>query len=183
MLCDSSQSQLLVIDIQERLAAAMSAGDLARVERNTGILLDAARLLDIPVLRTEQYVKGLGPTTAMVMEHMDERVRVYEKTTFSCCGAEGFCETGIDSGRGQVVIAGMETHVCVLQTAFELQARGHRVFVVEDAVCSRHEDNRRNAIERMRQGGIVVTNTESVCFEWLRDARHEHFKAVSRLVK
>lgn len=99
-----------------------------------------------------------------------------EKTTFSACAA-------LPLSAAQVVIAGMEAHVCVLQTAIELAAAGREVFVVGDAVCSRTEENRTNALDRMRAAGVVVTNTESVLFEWLRDAGHEHFRELSKLIR
>jgi nicotinamidase-related amidase len=182
-LCDSIQCQLLVIDIQERLAAAMAPKTREAVLQNTSLLLQGASLLQIPVIRTEQYPQGLGPTEKVLLEHSPEQTKGFEKTSFSCCGKEGFCETGLDPERKQIVIAGMETHVCVLQTAMELQQRGLQVFVAADAVCSRSDDNRSNALERMRNQGIVISNTESVLFEWLRDAGHEQFRTISKMLR
>lgn len=179
-LCDSKDSQLVVIDIQERLSGAMDEEVRTRVVRNAGILIEAATLLEVPVILTEQYPQGLGPTLAELAGKLPESSASVEKTCFSGCSADGF-EASL-SGR-QVVLAGMETHVCVMQTALELHALGRQVFVVEDAVCSRRKPNHKNALARLRQAGVVVTNTESVLFEWLRDARHEHFKALSRLIK
>jgi nicotinamidase-related amidase len=106
-----------------------------------------------------------------------------EKSCFACTGEAAFREALAASGRRQVVLAGMESHVCVLQTAMELLADGYAVFVAEDAACSRREANHRNAMARLAQAGAVVSNTESIVFEWLRDARHERFKQVSALVK
>jgi nicotinamidase-related amidase len=182
-LCDPIQCQLLIIDIQERLAAAMVPETRDAVLKNTSLLLQGASLLRVPVVRTEQYPQGLGPTEKVLLEHSPEQAKGFEKTSFSCCGTEGFCETGLDPERKQVVVAGMETHVCVLQTAIELQQRGLQVFVVADAVCSRSDANRSNALERMSKQGIVITNTESVLFEWLRDAGHEHFRTISRMLR
>jgi nicotinamidase-related amidase len=182
-LCDANQSQLLIIDIQERLAAAMAPEIRDAVLKNTSLLLQGASLLQVPVVRTEQYPQGLGPTEKVLLEHAPEQSKGFEKTSFSCCATEGFCETGLDPERKQIVITGMETHVCVLQTAMELQQRGLQVFVAADAVCSRSDDNRSNALERMRNQGIIITNTESVLFEWLRDAGHEHFRAISRMLR
>lgn len=183
LLCDASQSQLLVIDIQERLVAAMPETARDEVLSRTERLLQSAVLLEIPTIVTEQYPQGLGRTEAAVTQFLPAENRLIEKTSFSCCNARGFCETGLLAGRDQVVIAGMETHVCVLQTAFDLQRRGYRVFVVEDAVCSRSPDHKRNALARMRQAGIQISNSESVLFEWLRDSSHEQFRAISRLVR
>ncbi len=171
LLASAADSALVVIDIQERLAAAMPPETLAAVIRNTRILMQAAELLGIPVLVTEQYPKGLGHTVAD-LPAAGTRI---EKTRFSCGALDVI-------GRSQLILAGMEAHVCVLQSALELQAT-HHVFVAADAVCSRRAENRENALKRMRAAGVTVTNTESVVFEWLRDARHEHFKAISALVR
>ncbi len=182
-LCDAAQSLLLVIDIQERLTTAMSAPSREGVLKNTSLLLQGASLLQVPVVGTEQYPKGLGPTEGVLLEQMPSTAKHFEKTSFSCCSTAGFCETGLDPERKQIVIAGMETHVCVLQTALDLQQRGYQVFVVADAVCSRSEENRSNALARMYKSDIVITNTESVLFEWLRDAGHEQFRTISRMLR
>ena len=182
LLCQAEQSLLLVIDIQARLASAMPDKVLKAVTQHTGWLLQAAGLLHIPVVRTEQYPKGLGETLEEVQQHCQQDTRL-EKTCFSCCGAQGFDETLKLSGRRQIILAGMESHVCVLQTAMELQIKGHEVFVVSDAVCSRDKHNHQNALQRMAQAGIIICNTESVLFEWLRDASHPQFKAVSKLLR
>jgi nicotinamidase-related amidase len=173
-LVRAADSALAVIDIQERLACAMAARE--SVVRATGILLEAAALLHIPVFVTEQYPRGLGPTAPEVAARLPAGCTRIEKTAFSACGC-------LPLDRPQVVLAGMEAHVCVLQTALELAAAGREVFVVADAVCSRAEANRLNALARMQAAGIVVASTESVLFEWLRDASHEHFRAVSRLIR
>ncbi len=182
LLCQAEQSVLLVIDIQQRLASAMPDQALQAVIKHTGWLLQAAELLNIPVIRTEQYPKGLGETLDDVRQHIQQETRL-EKTCFSCCGASGFEQSLQQSGRKQIVIAGMESHVCVLQTAMELKVKGYAVFVVSDAVCSRDKHNHKNALRRMEQAGVVISNTESVLFEWLRDAQHPHFKAISKLVR
>ena len=181
-LCRAEDSILLIVDIQQKLAAAMPEESRLEVFRNAAILAEAARLLKIPRLVTEQYPKGLGPTDPALAPQLGGVERI-EKTAFSCCGAAGFTDRWKALNRRQVVICGMEAHVCVLQTAVELAEAGYEVFVAEDAVCSRRESNRRNAMERLRQAGVTVTNTESVVFEWLRDSRHEQFKAISRLVR
>lgn len=183
MLCHASESILVSIDTQTRLAAAMPEAAGGRVINNSGILLQAAALLNIPVLVTEQYPKGLGKTEPAVACHLPAHARHFEKTCFSCCGAAGFMDVVRGLARRHVVLAGMETHVCVLQTALELKDAGNQVFVVEDAVCSRAEANHHNALARLRQAGVIVSNTESVLFEWLRDASHTQFKQVSALIR
>ena len=182
-LCHPDHSVLLVIDIQERLASAMPKEDLERLIKNTSILMQAARHLDIPVLSTEQYPKGLGNTLPEIRQHYPDEVNCLHKTGFSCCAAEGFTERLSRFNRKQVVLTGMETHICVLQTATELQDNGYNVFVAEDAVCSRSARRMQNGLARMRQMDIMITHSESVLFEWLRDARHPQFKTVSSLLK
>ena len=181
-LCSPSESLLVVVDTQTKLAAAMPPIKRDEVLRNTAILLQAASLLGVPVLLTEQYPKGLGRTETALTQHLPQGSPVIEKTCFSCCGATDFMAAVQHSRRNQIILTGMEAHVCVLHTALDLHATGIQVFVVEDAVCSRRMRNKTNALARLRQAGIVVTNTESVLFEWLRDASHEHFKAISALI-
>ncbi|HKK14270.1 MAG TPA: hydrolase [Gammaproteobacteria bacterium] len=182
-LARADTGALVVIDVQERLAGAMDPADRTRVLRNAAILLQAAGLLEVPTVVTQQYPKGLGPTEPELAAHIPDHATRLDKTAFSCCGADGFTAALSAAGRPQVVLAGMETHVCVLQTALELDARGYRVFVVGDACCSRDPANADNARDRLRQAGVVVTNTESLLFEWLGDARHEQFKALSALLR
>ncbi len=182
-LVRSDASQLVVVDVQTRLAVAIPESDRDRAFQRTGLRLEAARILGVPQLATEQYPKGLGPTDPAVACHFSNDMSVFSKTAFSCCGADGFTGALDIEDRPQVILTGMEAHVCVLQTAFDLQACSFQVFVAEDAVCSRTPGNHRNAMERLRQGGIIVTNAESVIFEWLRDAQHGQFKAVSALLK
>lgn len=181
-LCEVAESQLVVIDIQTKLGAAMPAKVLNRVLQNTRLLLHAAALLDVPVHATEQYPKGLGPLEARVGECLPADVQRWEKTAFSCARADGFVGALRAAGRMHIVMAGMEAHICVLQTAVDLVARGFRVFVAEDAVCSRKLDNYQNALLRMQRSGAMVVSAESVVFEWLGDARHERFKAVAAIL-
>ena len=176
-------SRVLLVDAQTRLAAAIPEADRNRAFQNIGLVLDAARVLGVPITVTEQYPQGLGPTDSAVASHFPEHTPVFSKTTFSCCGAEGMLSTLDSDSRAQVILVGMEAHVCVLQTSFYLNGRGYHVFVVEYAVCSRSRDNHRNAMERLRQAGVIVTNAESVLFEWLTDSSHEHFRQVSALLK
>jgi nicotinamidase-related amidase len=183
LLCQAQASQLLILDIQERLAGTMDATVMDDVVHNTNILSEAATALAIPILRTEQYPQGLGPTLAGISAKLPEEHSVFEKTCFSCCGAAGIDSHFNDAVRKQVVITGLEAHICVLQSAIELQQRGKQVFVVEDAVCSRSKQHFKNALARLRHAGVVVSNTESVLFEWLRDASHPQFKTLSKLIR
>jgi nicotinamidase-related amidase len=182
-LCLASASQLLLVDLQTRLFAAMPADERAAVIRASASLAQAAAALDLPVLFSEQYPKGLGPTEPGIAAQLPGHARRFEKTAFSCCAAPGFSPALKIAERRQIVLAGQETHVCVLQTAFDLLEAGYAVFVVEEGVCSRNPAHKRNALARMAHAGIVVTNLESVLFEWLADATHPQFKTLSGLIR
>jgi len=182
-LCRDIDSLLVVIDVQERLSAAMPKKHAGRVIERSALLMQSAELLGIPVIATEQYPRGLGKTEAALSQLWNESLKPVEKTSFSCCGDASFNQLVQSSHKRQVILTGMETHVCVLQTAIELQRDGLEVFVVEDAVCSRDKHHHRNALQRLAQTGVIISNSESVLFEWLRDARHDDFKGVSGLLK
>jgi nicotinamidase-related amidase len=182
-LCHAARSQLLIVDMQERLAGAMEVSARDATLRAAGILAEAAGHMAIPVTVSEQYPKGLGPTVDSLRRQLPADARVLDKTAFSCCGEAGILDAVKAQRRPQVIVCGMETHVCVLQTAMELLEADFSPFVVEDAVCSRDPANKANALHRLRQAGAVVTNCESVIFEWLRDSRHAQFKALSALIK
>ena len=182
MLCQSDQSQLLLIDIQQRLAAVMDQPLHDRTIANSAILARAASLLNIHLTVTRQYPQGLGELVTDIQATLPKDQALIDKTGFSCC-AEATFNNSIDKQRKQIIIAGMESHVCIQQTAHELAEQDYQVFIVEDAVCSRQQFTHSNAIARMRQAGMIITNTESVLFEWLRDAKHEQFKAISQMIK
>lgn len=183
MLCHAPDSLLVIIDIQARLVATMPEEARRPVLRNSATLLQAASLLQIPVLVSEQYPKGLGKTDSILAQSLPPNTPSFEKTCFSICGADGFMQATNGYERRQIILAGMETHICVLQTALELRATGLQIFVAEDAVCSRTPAHAQNALARLRQAGIIITNTESVIFEWLKDASHEHFKRISATIR
>jgi nicotinamidase-related amidase len=176
-----NQSRLVIVDMQQRLADAMPANEMKSISRQCGILLQAAKLLEIPILYTEHYPKGLGPTIPELMPQLATTARI-EKTAFSCPAEPGFSQH-LTSDRPQIILAGMESHICILQTALDLHASGRQVFVAEDAVLSRNAANKTNALHRLRQAGIVVSNTESIVFEWLGKAEGEAFKQISRLIR
>jgi len=172
---------LLVIDVQERLMAAMPDGTRGVLIKQVGVLLQAAEVLNIPVAITEQYPKGLGPTEADLLS-LSPTKTVIEKTCFACTNADSFMTRLRSSHRRSVILTGMETHICILQTALALQKQGYQVFVVEDGVSSRTAQNKHNALQRLRQAGVIITNTESVLFEWLADAKHTAFRTLSKLI-
>ncbi len=182
-LLNHTDSLLIIIDLQTKLSAAMPPAQASLTAENTLHLIDAANTLEIPILVTEQYPQGLGATDEMITRKLALSTPIYDKTGFSCCSSKNFCEALLTSEREQVILVGQETHVCILQSAFELLQRGHRVYVVEDAVSSRNPEHKINALHRMRQQGVTIVNYESVLFEWLRDASHPDFKTLANLVR
>lgn len=182
-LCRQDDSLLLLIDIQEKLAGAIPAKTRSEVLKNASGLISAAKLLDVPIFATEQYPKGLGQTVPNLRLDLPRDATVFEKTCFSSCGAAGFKDELLATHKRQIVIMGMEAHICVLQSALELKALDFEVFVVSDATCSRAERNHANAMARLRDAGVIITDMEATLFEWLRDASHKHFKVVSGLIK
>jgi nicotinamidase-related amidase len=179
---EREKALLAVIDVQERLCVAMDERVLRQLTKNIGILLESATELNIPVLVTEQYVRGLGATLPELKEKATG-APCYEKMTFSCCGSAEFIEKLKATDRRQIIITGMESHVCVLQTVIELRDAGFDVHVVKDAVMSRSKHNWQTAIEVMTLAGAVPTCTESVVFQLLKVAGTEEFKKLSKLVK
>ena len=178
---DRATAQLVVVDVQEKLCRAMDAQVLDKLTNNISILIDAAAELGLPAIATEQYVKGLGETLPVLKEKM--AAPSLEKMTFSCCGGDGFMEKLAANDRRQVILVGMETHVCVLQTALELLSAGYVVHLVCDAVMSRRKDNWKFALKTMAAAGAVLTSTESVVFQLLRVAGTDEFKKLSKLVR
>ncbi len=178
---DKNRALLLVIDVQERLCKAMDHKVLERLTHNAGILMEAAVELDMPVIATEQYVKGLGETLKPLRERLTEPA--LEKMTFSCCGDTPFMEKLQGIGRKQVVVVGMEAHVCVLQTVIGLLDAGYTVHLVRDAVMSRKKENWLVGVEMAQAAGAVITSTEAALFQLLQVAGTEEFKKLSKLVK
>lgn len=180
---DRRRVALLLVDLQERLAAAMDPAALERVQRNVVVLVEGAKLLDLPVVVTEQYPQGLGPTLAPIREALPPGTQPFAKVDFSCAKVPEVMDELRRLGRDQIVVAGMETHICVFQSARDLLASGRRVHVLHDAVLSRAEENRRVGLELIGRAGAAVTATETVLFDLLGRAGSDEFRAISRLVK
>ena len=176
MLLEREHSSLLVIDVQERLLPAMQ--DWQRLLDHVMWLVRLARRLEVPVLASEQYPKGLGPTQAELRALLPDR-GIAEKLHFSCVAAQCLGALG-GSKRRQTVICGIEAHVCVLQTALELRSQGKEVFVVAEAVSSRRPEDKALALKRLRSHGVELVSREMVAFEWLRRAGTAEFSEVSR---
>jgi len=177
---EKDSAAIVVVDIQERLMAAMKQAK--KVYRNTRIVLEAGKVLGLPVLATEQYPRGLGHTVDEVSKCLSPYEPI-EKITFSCCGEGSFMDAVKAAGRKQIILLGSETHVCVYQTCLDLLEAGYNVHLVRDAVCSRAKENYLAAIELMRQAGAVITTTETALFQMLVKAGSDEFKAISKLVK
>ncbi len=173
-------SQFIVIDIQPKLCGVMPADTIGGMIQNTATLLLAAKLCEVPVIATEQYPQGLGETSVEIKQHLDHTP--IAKTAFSACEEPRFSQQ-LHRDRPQIILTGMEAHICVLQTALDLLAAGKQVFVIQDAVISRNPANQANALDRLGHAGCIITNAESVIFEWLGNARHPHFKALAALIK
>jgi hypothetical protein len=187
LLPKRENSLLMVVDVQERLMAAMPELVAANVCRNTRILVETAAEFGLPVFASEQYPKGLGPTVAEVREAFPAGTCPVEKVTFNCCQEPSLPFSCIQpdaryAGFG-VILCGAETHVCVLQTALGLLEGGWQVFVAADATCSRTKLNWQLGLDLMHQAGAVIGSTEIFAFGLLGTAGTEQFKRISRLVK
>ncbi len=179
MLMRSKDSVLFVVDVQERLLPAMTGGPAA-VERLV-TLMTAARELGVPVLVSEQYPKGLGPSVPEVLGGTEGPI--LPKVHFSCLRDPSIREEFEGLKRRQAVVAGIEAHVCVLQTAMDLLEEGYEVFVVADATASRRKASHRTAMTRLCSQGAGVVTTEMVLFEWLEQAGTPEFRTVSKLIR
>lgn len=169
---------LLVIDVQEKLLPLIPERD--RLVLNIRFLIDAAELFGILIQATEQYPKGLGATVAVLADRLPPRP---EKTAFSCCAIPEVPQRFGEAGRKQILVAGIEAHVCVQQTALDLLHRGFEVFIAADAVASRYAVDRDFALRRLEQAGCILTTTEAAAFEWAGRAGTEPFRTLSRLVQ
>jgi nicotinamidase-related amidase len=180
MLIRANTSCLLVVDIQAKLAPVMAEPQTTIA--NTALLMQAAKRLDVPLLVSEQYPAGIGHTVPELAE-LATPGTVIEKMHFSCLGEDEYKKRLETLSRPQAVVAGIEAHVCVLQTAEDLLATGHDVFVVADATSSRKRSNHEAALERLRSAGARIVTTEMVLFEWLAKAGTAVFKDIIPLIK
>jgi nicotinamidase-related amidase len=176
-LMSRGDSGLLVIDVQEKLMAKVPGRE--HIASKIALLAQGAKILGVPIQATEQYPKGLGPTIPELVGLLPPRL---EKLSFSC-GVLPEITTFFQAGNiRNVLLAGIEAHVCVLQTALDLVARDFRVYLAVDAVGSRHPEDLQTALRRMERSGVVLTTTEAALFEWLEQAGTREFKQISRLI-
>ncbi|MCK9218079.1 MAG: isochorismatase family protein [Firmicutes bacterium] len=176
---NKEEAILVIIDIQERLSRVMDKEE--EVIKNTNVLISMAKTMNMPIIVTEQYPKGLGETVVSISENLGDDKK-FEKTTFSACNKE-FLDFLNETERKKVIITGMETHVCVYQTVRDLLNAGFSVFVAADGVCSRTDVNYKNGLDMMNDMGAVISNTETILFDILKEAGTLQFKALSKLIK
>ena len=180
-ILNADTSVLLIVDIQEKLLAAQPMAE--KIMKKISTLAKAATVLDIPTILTEQYPKGLGNTIEELKSLVSPSSRIIQKIEFSCIQAEGCLETLKSYSKNQIIICGVETHVCVHQTVNELLKNGFEVHLVEDAVGSRNKFEHKKGIKRMIFDGAIPTCTEIVLFELLKDSKHHKFKEIQSLIK
>jgi nicotinamidase-related amidase len=179
----ANNSAFILIDFQTNLASAMHKEVLETAERNTAIMIDACHKMSIPILVTEQYRKGLGPTLERLQKKLGEDYKPVEKMDFSCYANQEFLSSFKKLNKKHVIVSGIESHVCVLQTVLDMLADGYHVHVVSDMVCSRYKSDWKTAMDYMAQAGAVITTTEITVFQLLQKAGTPEFKAVSPMFK
>ncbi|QER41397.1 hydrolase [Thermodesulfobacterium sp. TA1] len=172
------EAVLVIVDVQEKLVKAMEEKVVSKVIKNISILIEVAKGLGIPIMITEQYPKGLGPTIEEIKTVLPEYTSI-EKITFDCCGEQRFLESLEAFGRRKVILTGMETHICVYQTALSLLNKGYCVFLPKDAVCSRREENWKTGLQLSILAGALPVDTETITFQLLQRAGTEEFKKLS----
>lgn len=172
------ESAVLVVDVQEKLMAKIPGAE--SLVRNSAFLLDAAKVLEVEIAATEQYPKGLGPTMAPLAQRVPPRP---EKLGFSCCAVPHLADGLRARGRTKIVLVGIETHVCVLNTALDLLAANFQVYLAVDALASRYAIDHEVALRRLEKAGVILTTVETCAFEWMGGANHPAFKQVSALVR
>lgn len=180
-MLDENNCLLIVVDIQEKLTAVMAEKET--LLKNASILVRGFRELGVPILWLEQVPSSLGQTVAPLVEELAGLCEPIDKNTFSCCGNKTFMSRLNALNRDQVILTGIETHVCIYQTALELYSRGFEPQVPADAVSSRTIDNKSIALDRLSGEGVKITSTETVLFELLKSSTHEKFRAIAKLIK
>ena len=179
---EREEAVLVIVDVQEVLMKKMDQGVEKNVVRNIRTLLAFAKEMAIPILITEQYPKGLGRTIPEIKRELESFLPI-EKVSFSCCGSQAFNDQLIQLGRKQIILTGIETHVCVLQTADDLLQKGYEVYVIADAVCSRRKLDWEIGLRWMEKRGAMISSTEIIAFRLLKEAGTEEFRRLSKLLK
>ncbi len=183
-LLERDEAVLMVIDVQEKLAPAMDPDIFPEALRNMKILIQTAQILDVPIILTEQYPKGLGATLPELKELIENKeFEYFEKMTFCCIRDKNILEAISRKGRKQIILCGVEAHVCVYQTGIDLLQAGYEVYIVSDAVCSRRKENKEIGVRSLVDAGAVELPTETVGFSLLKVAGTPEFKEFAKLIK
>ncbi len=180
-ILDPNKTALVVVDVQTAFRAPIN--DFAPIVERIVIAVRAFQILNLPILITEQYPKGLGRTAQEILDFLPPDYETIEKTAFSACGAPVFTENLRACGATQIVLCGLETHVCVNQTAHDLLNENYQVHLLTDAVSSRFTTDKEVALKKMQSSGAILSSVETALFELMATAKHEHFKAIQSLVK
>jgi nicotinamidase-related amidase len=178
---DLQHAALVIIDMQEAFRSKIS--DFAETSARIALVAHAMQLLKVPVVVTEQYPRGLGHTADEIRAVLPASLEAIEKTAFSSCGAQGFIAELERTRARQVIVCGIEAHICVNQTTHDLLARGLGVHLLTDCITARSRSNKQVALAKMQASGAILSSTEMALFELVRDARHEQFKAIQNLIK
>lgn len=180
-ILDKSQTVLVVVDVQEAFRTAIA--DFTKIAERIAKVAKGFQILELPIVVTEQYPKGLGKTAEEILSVLPEDFEVIEKSTFSSCGAAVFLEKLQEFGAKQILLCGLETHICVNQTAHDLLNKGFEVHLLTDAVASRFENDKQTGLQKMFANGATPATIEMSLFELLKNSKHEQFKAIQGLVK
>ena len=180
-LINHEEALLVIVDVQEKLASAMKSEIVEKLLKNIAVLIELCKIYKIPVILTEQYPKGLGNTLKEIKEILNGSA--IEKIHFSCVQQDEFISRIEELGRKKIILTGMETHVCVWQTALDLLLRDYNVFVPYDAVCSRRKEDWKTALELIKEAGGVITCTETLTFQILKKAGTAEFKKMLEFIK
>ncbi|HXG84898.1 MAG TPA: hydrolase [Pyrinomonadaceae bacterium] len=180
-ILDRNKTALVVVDLQEAFRSPIN--DFAQIVSRASIAVRGFQILGLPVIVTEQYPKGLGKTAEEILFSLPPEFELIEKTAFSSCGASSFMEKLRATNAGQIVLCGLETHICVNQTAHDLLNEGFEVHVLTDCVGSRFTQDKETALKKMQRNGVIPATIEMTLFELMRDAKHEQFKEIQNLIK
>lgn len=177
----SGQTVFVVIDMQESYRPVIS--EFVEMSARIALMTHATRLLNVPLIITEQYPEGLGRTAGEILSVLPPDYEVIEKISFSSCGATSFMTKLEESKAWQVILCGVESHICVSQTTHDLIANGYQVHLLSDCITARTQHNKKVGIEKMVRSGAILSSIEMALFELMRDAKHEQFKAIQKLIK
>ena len=180
-ILDRTKAALVVVDFQEAFRSPIN--DFAQIASRISIAVRGFQMLNLPVIVTEQFPKGLGRTSEEILFSLPPDFEVIEKTAFSSCGADAFVEKLRATGATQIALCGLETHVCINQTAHDLLSENYEVHLLTDCVSSRFTQDKETALRKMQASGVVPSSVEMALFELMRDAKHEQFKEIQDLIK